>query len=421
MQETKTSTYSIKRIIRRIPIVQRLIGLLVDLDQRVRGLEGLSRDQATIANGPNHAAELGELIEILDTRIMQVRKDIELALAPTIHQIQDRIAQIEVGGQARLDDNARTMEQSCSKSDILDTRVMQVRKDIELALAPTIHQIQDRIAQLEVSRQARLDNNARTMEQSYSKMAANQVHEEWRYLKPKDVVGVDFVRVGRLGDGGYIMLNDFADCQRGISIGVGEELSWDLQVANKGIGLVLYDHTIENLVVKHDNISFRHCGGGGLGEGEFNKKSLPEIITAEGLDSEFNMLMKIDIEGDEWAFLKDISPDLMRKFSQVVIEFHGMADFLSHQKHLTRMYILNALAVTHQCVHLHANNWGDYKIIGGLPVPDVIEATFASRDRYTFRDCARRFPTPIDYPNNADRAELVIIQELISDAGEAIF
>src|SRR5262245_61574128 len=145
--------------------------------------------------------------------------------------------------------------------------------------------------------------------------------------------------------------------------------------------------------------------------------SLPEMITAEGLDDERNMLLKIDIEGDEWAVLRGASSHLLEKFSQILVELHGMSDFGSHERHLARLYILKSISATHQCVHLHANNWVDYRIIGGIPVPDVVEATFALRSRYSFQKCDRRFPSILDYPNNADRAEFMIVPELLEQDG----
>ena len=481
MQASKQASV-IKRMIRRIPAVQRLVGHLVDLNNRVGALERLSQDGDATTLSPIH--EIDDFADLLDSRILQVRKDIELALAPLVHQLNDRMARVESSGQD-LDDRFSQMQNGAKD---IDSRILQVRDDISLALAPLLHKLNDRMASIESSRQdvddrlsqvqsgaqalgtrimrfetesqllenacasrelqdrtlrleniaedlldrivkadltaqklasqvARVNDDGLRLDQCWSKMAAILVREEWRYLSPKDVAGMEFVRIGRTGDGGYVMLNDLADCRRGISIGVGKELSWDLEIANKGINLALYDHTIDNLVTQHEHIHFRRFGARATGASEPNKMSLPEMITAEGLNAEPHMLLKIDIEGDEWNILEGISAGLMTKFSQVLVEFHGMSDFSLHDKHLKRMYVLKALAATHQCVHLHANNWGVYRIVGGIPIPDVIEATFASRDRYSFRECVRQFPTPIDFPNNADRAEFMIIPELLGHPG----
>ena len=459
----------IRAIVRRVPIVHRLARHLLDLHRRVGELKRIRQDRTTMLRSLAGDEELGELADIVDSRIAHVRQDIELAIAPVVHQLQDRIARLEQergnvmappesaqelqdrtsrfessaqelqDRVARLEqergngtappESAQELQDRMSRFEIsaqeLQDRVARLEQERGNGTAPpeSAQELQDRMSRFESSaqevqdRMTRLESCAQGAELRSSKMAAALVREEWRYLCPKDVAGVDFVRIGRGGDGGYVMLNDLVVCRHGISIGVGQELSWDLAVADQGINLALYDHTIGDLMTEHGSIKFRRFGARPPGSDEPNKMSLPEIISAEGLDAECNMLLKIDIEGDEWAVLKGISSDLLKKFSQILLELHGMCDFASHDKHLARMYVLNAIAASHQCIHLHANNWGDYRIIGGIPVPDVVEATFASRAHYSFRKCERRFPTGMDYPNNADRAEFMIVPELLGQDG----
>jgi hypothetical protein len=359
----------------------------------------------------------------------------DLATAPVIHQLDDRIARLEkeIGNDpGRTGDVLGLLDRpSSSRSELnefrdrvlhLELGSQEVRGRI-LQLEEGSRDLQERISRVDdathkcrecITQAAR---GAQRLELRSSKKAAALVREEWQYLHPKDVADVDFVRIGRNGDGGYVMLNDLSECRFGISIGVGQEISWDLALADRGINLSLYDHTIGKLLVHHPGIKFRSVGGRSPRDDALNKMPLSEMITAEGLGDECNMLLKIDIEGDEWAVLKGIDPQLLEKFSQIVVELHGMCDFEPHEKHLTRLYALKAIAATHQCIHIHANNWGDYCIIGGIPVPDVVEATFALRSRYTFIECGRRFPTTLDHPNNADCAEFMVVPELLRQEG----
>jgi hypothetical protein len=372
---------------------------------------------------------------MLDSRIAQVRKEIDLATAPVIHQFDDRIARLEKGIRNDLgptEDVPGLLDRISSlrsESHEFRNRILQMETGSQevrgrlLQLEKGSRDLQERMSRAEDAAHehrecmTQVARSAQRLELRSSKKAAALVREEWQYLHPKDVTDVDFVRIGRNGDGGYVMLNDLAECRYGISIGVGQEISWDLALADQGINLSLYDHTIGNLLVQHGGIKFRSVGGRSPGDGALNKMSLPEIITAEGLDAECNMLLKMDIEGDEWEVLKGISPQLLGKFSQIVVELHGMCDFDPHDKHLTRLYVLKAIAATHQCIHIHANNWGDYRIIGGIPVPDVVEATFALRSRYAVIECGRRFPTVLDHPNNADCAEFMLMPELLRQEG----
>jgi hypothetical protein len=119
------------------------------------------------------------------------------------------------------------------------------------------------------------------------------------------------------------------------------------------------------------------------------------------------LILKIDIEGDEWQALREISEEEFLPFSQIVIEFHNLTDFALDQ-HIARLYAFKKLAKTHQVVHLHANNFGECEIIGGVAIPDVLEVTYASRNKYSFLELSRGFPTILDYANNPDRAEITL-------------
>jgi hypothetical protein len=50
--------------------------------------------------------------------------------------------------------------------------------------------------------------------------------------------------------------------------------------------------------------------------------------------------------------------------------------------------------------HVHANAIGGALLIGGLPFPDVLEVTFASRRHYTLEETNELFPTALDAAND---------------------
>jgi len=143
---------------------------------------------------------------------------------------------------------------------------------------------------------------------------------------------------------------------------------------------------------------------------------MSDILEQEGIGDSDGMVLKIDIEGDEWRALRDAPSEHLARFSQILLELHGMSDYSDHNNHITRMYVLRKLNETHQVVHLHVNNWGALRIIGGIPIPDVIEVTLASRKRYSFSRCTRAFPTPLDYPNNANRADILLTLPIFTGA-----
>lgn len=78
-------------------------------------------------------------------------------------------------------------------------------------------------------------------------------------------------RVGGTHDGGYIMLMPFSEAKVAYSIGIGNNVEWDRQMAENGYEIFMYDHTIENL--PEENMAFHWRKKGIRGGGE-NRKTI---------------------------------------------------------------------------------------------------------------------------------------------------
>lgn len=373
-------------LLRRLPPVQRVIQHLVRLEQRLADLEG--SHTASCASGVSIHVPLTEIIE---SRLGHVAKDLELSTTALVHELRSAVDQAL---------NRQEMNQILGE---ITTRIETLAKGDEVS------ELRNIVTNLATS----AERTKLTTAIAHSKKVADLVKEEWRLIAPKDPRGARFIRVGRSGDGGYVMLEPSQVCNCAISIGVGTELSWDVELADRGLLVYLYDDTISELPLQHSRFSFRRCGLRSPTVQSPNKLSLPEILSSEGLDKQNDVVLKVDIEGDEWEVFRNASPRVLEHFSQIIVEFHGLADFSDHDKHLMRLYALRNIAHTHQAVHIHPNNWGAYSVVGGIPVPDVLEITYVSRRIYSFDNCTRTFPTSLDYPNNADRADLVLCQELL--------
>jgi hypothetical protein len=72
----------------------------------------------------------------------------------------------------------------------------------------------------------------------------NYSRKIWSLLKPMDVVSGEMIRVGSDFDGGYIMLNKHLDNALAYSLGIGDDVSWDLALARRGTKVFQFDHTI---------------------------------------------------------------------------------------------------------------------------------------------------------------------------------
>ena len=213
----------------------------------------------------------------------------------------------------------------------------------------------------------------------------------------RGVVGISLTRVGRAHDGGYVMADDFRDKRIAYSIGIADDVSWDADMAARGFDVYMYDHTIEALPEERAGFHFQCTGlGSDMDAGDPALKTLPELLKENGHSEERGMILKIDIEGAEWAVLRDLEEDILRQFSQIVFEFH---DLVRPEKEEIIVQAMEKLNRTHQLVHLHANNYGTYLQVGGMVLPELLEGTYLLREEYRFEECGERVPSPLDAPN----------------------
>ncbi|SDQ15901.1 FkbM family methyltransferase [Pseudovibrio sp. Tun.PSC04-5.I4] len=243
---------------------------------------------------------------------------------------------------------------------------------------------------------------------SMSKAAQEMVTTIFRLISPMDPKGLAFERVGRDFDGGYVQVKLPRQGSIAYSVGIKRDVSWDLDMANRGYQIFQYDHTISVLPQDHPNFNWVKLGITGQSEMTKELSSLPkELHKNNHLDID-DIVLKMDIEGHEWSVFGDIEPEDLCCFSQIMLEIHSL-----HQLHTLAQYrrarkALSKLHKTHQVVHVHGNNNTSLTIIGGTPVPPVMELTLVRRDLCEFETCSRTFPTELDQPNNPNYAEHIL-------------
>lgn len=232
-----------------------------------------------------------------------------------------------------------------------------------------------------------------------------------RLVTPRDPAGMRKLRVGnpgrdgRNGDGGYVMADDFDDVAAALSIGIGGEVSWDLDVAGRGIAVHQFDHTVERSPVAHPLFRFNRVGVAATDSADGTLRSLDGIVA--GLGAAGDLLLQMDCEGAEWDALKSASSKTLRRFSQIVVEIHdplcltGGLKRGRFAKRVRSLLTLHRLARTHQLVHAHANSCGRVETVGGVAVPVVIELSYLRRDRARFVPAAAPLPGPLDVSNGA--------------------
>ena len=197
------------------------------------------------------------------------------------------------------------------------------------------------------------------------------------------VKGFDLVRTGCEHDGGYIMLDDFHAGDIAYSFGISNDVSWDKDMASRGYDVFMYDHTIDSL--PEENPRF-HWSKLGIADGHTQDdrlKTLDDLIAQNHHENAHNMILKMDVEGAEWGFFEQVRSETLSQFSQMTFEFHGIP---THPHPEQVLEIFRKINQTHQLVHVHANNNGNYVSFGHKKFCELFELTYVLRSKYRFND-----------------------------------
>ncbi len=228
-------------------------------------------------------------------------------------------------------------------------------------------------------------------------------------MSPLDPLAVQLERLGDGHDGGYAMITDLLN-PGGIaySFGIADNVSWDKAIAARGYTVFQYDHTIEKLPESHPSFRFFRTGVCASGREDAVLRSLDAIVEQNDHRGESDMLLKMDVEGSEWDVFSTIPDATLRKFSQIVLEFHELDNVGDDTYFRKAEKALATLRRHFTPVHVHGNNNARYSIVGGVPTPRSLEVSYVRCGLVETGPCRRCFPTEIDRPNDPSRPDLFL-------------
>ena len=224
-----------------------------------------------------------------------------------------------------------------------------------------------------------------------------------KIFQPLDVKGLKKIRIGQKSDGGYILLDDFDEIKIAYSLGISREISFDKDLAKRNIDIFMYDHTIAKLPYKNPRFHWKKIGLTGKNTVSYNLKTLKELIIENNHTTEKNMILKLDIEGNEWDVFKTLPLNTLNQFKYIVGEFH----FNDKNKYLY-LNILKKLKKTHEIFHLHCNNCSNKLIyFDGIYICSLLEISFIRKKGHSFNKFISKFPiNGIDYNNCKTEPEI---------------
>lgn len=225
-------------------------------------------------------------------------------------------------------------------------------------------------------------------------------------LRPFRLAAAGKIRVGRPHDGGYVMVDDIESNDCAISLGIDGDVSWDFAVAERGLSIHQFDHTVDGPPQPHPKFIFQKRRI--APDDSSNRISLDTAVNERVAAGARRIILKIDIEGDEWACLETVRPSSLAHCTQIICEFHHLNRLADPDFANAAYRVFARLREDFFVCHVHANNCGDLCNVGNTCFPDTLEVTFASRRHYQPVDEVEIFPTAIDMPNQPGRADIFL-------------
>lgn len=211
------------------------------------------------------------------------------------------------------------------------------------------------------------------------------------------------IRLGNNSDGGYVIAELEGDYDCYISAGVSNEESFSRDFINKynmdEYNSFAFDGTISNYPYNYTKkISYINKNINWLNDENNTNLSY--------LTHKYNdIFLKMDIEGGEYLWLLSLDTYQLKKFKQIVIEFHGINNDNLICNHFDKLKCLEKITNTHYLIHAHGNNFNTVS----NNMPNVIELTYINKKLLIDVPKLNKQPLPIknlDYPNNIDKEDI---------------
>ena len=166
----------------------------------------------------------------------------------------------------------------------------------------------------------------------------------------------------------------------------------------------LYDHTIDK-IPPHQYPQLIRWHKEGISANKSNNLNTWSSHVLENHDNDKKCLMlKMDVEGAEWAILAETDDKVLKQFCQVVLEFHGLVSTNFETNYDVKIKALSKLNTLFHVIHLHGNNYsGGYRAKDYL-VPDVLEVSYIRKGpQIKIKQSQTISPIAgLDYPNNSN-------------------
>ncbi len=223
-------------------------------------------------------------------------------------------------------------------------------------------------------------------------------------LIPYDVPEFTKKRLGKDGDGGYVLPMDvLKDVEAVVVFGINDEDSFERDLANyldpKKIPFYLCDPFVPYTAAGKNDFRFHS-----LGLAEETKENMitwPDFLRRFSLEGK-KILLKVDIEGAEWASFASLQASDFQNVVCFIVEFHRLLDKQDIPRQNKTFELLNSTFFLNHC---HVNNNGLVFNIDSKLYPDVLECTYVNKSLVENSKLTLKRRTEI-YPSILDQANI---------------
>jgi hypothetical protein len=242
---------------------------------------------------------------------------------------------------------------------------------------------------------------------------AEQRRALFALLQPVALANCVLERFGEANDGGYLMCgNLLGEVQTAYSYGISGYDGWGCEISRKhDVPVHQYDcfNTTQPMCLFGEPVFHAECVGDAAETIDGRAFDTVTNQLARNGDQSKRIVLKIDVEGAEWASLLSTPDDTLRRVDQLAIEFHWAEnetfDWVHDERYLR---VVTRLREHFEVAHLHYNNTSCIDDLQPFP-SHAFEALFVSK-RLAIVAPERRatIPHPLDAPNNPSFAECVV-------------
>ena len=184
------------------------------------------------------------------------------------------------------------------------------------------------------------------------------------------------IRIGSKYDGGYALAK-YNKNNILISGGISNNSDFESSICSRILYSYLFDHTIKTVNLSINNYAFYRKKV--VTKGDQYGVNLNDFISQ--IDSK-SLILKLDIEGDEWNILSQFSASNLLKCEQIVVEFHNVLDIYNTKKFDLYIKVLTKIRKHHKVINVNVNNYGASSMLFGEKISDVYEISFLRNDLY---------------------------------------